>query len=106
MAYGLFAADAPDRPIGSAGNQLFAPWEFFLAFFLFLLLFFFSTFFEKFLQEYHLSVKQIGSISGPTFLSVQSVHKNYPQTTIGGKELRVGLKFTILFKLRHLHCGP
>ena len=32
-----------------------------------LLIFFKINFFEKFFQEYHLSVKQIGSRSGPTF---------------------------------------
>ena len=42
-----------------------------------------SFLFENFLQEYHQSVKQYGSISGPTW--VQTVFKVYQQTTLVGK---------------------
>ena len=53
------------------------------------LLFFFSkSTFSKKNQEYHLSVKQIGSRSGPTFW-VQSVCKGYQQKTLGFNELKV-----------------
>ena len=45
------------------------------------------NFFEKFLQEYHLSVKQIGSRSQQTFC--------YQLMTLGGKELRDIFYFTI-----------
>ena len=49
--------------------------------------FFKIIFFEKFVQEYHLSVKQIGSRSGPNLIWIQTVCKAYQQMTLGGKEL-------------------
>ena len=52
---------------------------------------FFQNQLLKKIQEYHLSVKQIGSRSGPILLSglvwVQSVCKGYKQSTQVGKEL-------------------
>ena len=56
-----------------------------------LLNFFIADFFEKFFQEYHLSVKQIGSRSGLTkmldLIWFQSVSKDYEQTTLVGNKL-------------------
>ena len=49
-------------------------------------LFFKINFFKKFFRAYHLSVKQIGSRSGPHILKgpiwVQTVRKSYQQTTL------------------------
>ena len=50
-----------------------------------------STFLEKFFQEYHQSVKQFGSRSGPTCQARSGSKlfcKSYKQTTLVGKELR------------------
>ena len=53
--------------------------------------FFQMNFFEKFFQEYHQSVKQFGSRSGPTFclsglICVQTVCEGDQQMTSVGKE--------------------
>ena len=54
-----------------------------------LLIFFNIKFIEKFFREYHQSVKQFGSRSGPTFCPnwVQTVCKGYQQKTLVGEEL-------------------
>ena len=73
------------NPITHRSIELFASWVIFHASFGRLLIFFKINFFEKFLQEYHLSVKQIGSIlSG--LIWVQTVCKSYQQMTLGDKE--------------------
>ena len=58
-----------------------------------LLIFVKINFFEKFFLEYHLSVKQIGSRSGPNILSgltwVHTVCKGYQQKTLVGNELNM-----------------
>ena len=54
-----------------------------------LLIFFKIKFFENFFQEYHQSIKQFGSRSGPTFhwglIWVQIVCKGYQQMTLIGR---------------------
>ena len=51
----------------------------------------FADFFKVFIQEYHESLKQFGSRSGPTscrgLMWVQTVFKGYQQIALAGKEL-------------------
>ena len=57
-------------------------------FFCCLLIFFKINFFEKFFQNYHLSVKQIGSDQAQRFVG-PDLGPNCLQMTLGDKELRV-----------------
>ena len=56
-------------------------------FFFCLLIFFKINFFEKFFQDYHQSIKQFGSRSGPTFWSGSKLFASYQQMTLVGQDL-------------------
>ena len=93
-------ADDSDKIPGLVFINSLPPGKFFMLFCR--LIFFKINFFEKFFQEYHLSVKQIGSRLGPTLSGlvwVQSVCKSYQQRTLGEKNKKKYHRILCLMQL-------